>query len=167
MSLHTTQLISCPFSSFTLLDDDPSSEHWEIDDVDWDGIEDNRSDWDGWVFGWEVITLSESVGRFESIAEEAEDTLLRFEIKLGGNGSRGLHSIGRIPSLLSEDDTDVSEAVTWDADMTFGSRHTFAVGDATKAITSGFHNKIYLWLLPKFYDTHNIWTWHDVPSNLY
>ena len=123
--------------------DDDSSEHWEIEDADCDGMEDNSSDWDGWLFGWDVIALSCSVGIFESIAE-AEDTLLRFEIRFGGNGSKGLHSIETMPSLLSEDDTDVSEAVTWDADMTFGSRHTFAVGDATKAITSGFHNKIYL-----------------------
>ena len=149
MSLHTTQAISCPFSSLTL-DDDPSSEHWEIEDVDWDGMDDSNSDWDDWVFGWDVITLSGSFGRFESIAEEAEDTLLRFEIKFGGNGNKGLHSIWTIPSLLSEDDTDVSEAVTWDADMTFGSRHTFAVGDATKAITSGFHNKIYHMLFTNF-----------------
>ena len=96
-----------------------------------------------------MIALSCSVGIFESIAD-AEDTLLRFEIRFGGNGSKGLHSIETMPSLLSEDDTDVSEAVTWDADMTFGSRHTFAVGDATKAITSGFHNKIYHMLLNNF-----------------
>jgi hypothetical protein len=67
--------------------------------------------------------------------------LLRFEIKFGGNGNKGLHSIETIPSLLSEEDTDVREAVTCDVDMTFGSRHTFTVGEATKAITSGIRNK--------------------------
>ena len=92
-----------------------------------------------------------SVGILESITDGAEDTLLRFEIRFGGNGNKGLHSIATIPSLLSEEDTeDVKEAVTWDADMTFGSRHTFALGDATKAITSGFHNKIYHMLLNNF-----------------
>ena len=93
------------------------------------------------MFGCDVIVVSWSVGMFESITDEAEETLLRFEIKFGGNGNRGLHSIATIPSLLSVEDTDVREAVTWDADMTFGSRHTFAVGDATKAITSGIRNE--------------------------
>ena len=83
--------------------------------------------------------MSCSVGMLESITDEAEETLLRFEIRFGGNGNKGLHSIVTIPSLLSEEETEVNDAVTWDVDMTFGSRHTFAVGDATKAITSGFH----------------------------
>ena len=75
------------------------------------------------------------------ITDDAEETLVKFEIRFGGNGNKGLHSIAL--SLLSGEDSAVREAVTWDADITFGSRHTFDVGDATKAITSGSRNNWY------------------------
>lgn len=147
MSLQTTQAISWPFSSLTLADDESPSEHWDIADVDWEGRDDNISDCGDWELWWEGVAVW-SVGILESITDGAEDTLLRFEIRFGGKGNKGLHSIATIPSLLSEEDTeDVKEAVTWDADMTFGSRHTFAVGDATKAITSGFHSKCYVYAI--------------------
>ena len=111
-----------------------------MEEEDCDGIVAKRSDGVDGVFACDEIPASWSG--------------VMFEIRFGGSGNKGLHSM---PSLLSDvgddDPAVVSEAVTWDADMTFGSRHTFDARDATKAITSGFHIKKYcrLYDMPKVY----------------